>query len=72
MLSIYATNDGVSASEDIEASRNDLPGDARWVEMVGDNHAQFGWYGEQPGDGKATISRAEQQDQIVTATAGFL
>ncbi len=72
VLSIYATNDGLSSVEDIEASRANLPADTRWVEIRGGNHAQFGWYGEQPGDGQATISRLEQQEQIVAATAGFL
>ena len=72
VLSIYATNDGLSTGDDIKASREDLPADTRWVEIVGGNHAQFGWYGEQPGDNEATISRMEQQEQIVTETAEFL
>ena len=72
VTSIYATNDMVSTLEDIEASRANLPAETRWVEIAGGNHAQFGWYGEQPGDGQATISREEQQEQIVNATAEFL
>lgn len=72
VLSIYATNDGLSTLEDIEASRADLPAQTRWVEIAGGNHAQFGWYGEQPGDGQAAISRPEQQEQIVAATAELL
>jgi len=72
VLSIYATNDGLSTIEEIEASRDDLLADTRWIEIVGGNHAQFGWYGQQPGDGQATISRMEQQEQIVTGTAEFL
>ena len=44
----------------------------RWVEIGGGNHAQYGWYGEQLGDGLATISRPQQQEQIVAATAEFL
>jgi dienelactone hydrolase len=72
VLSIYATNDGLSTTEEIEASRDNLPVDTRWMEIAGGNHAQFGWYGEQPGDGQATISRAEQQAQIVTETTEFL
>jgi pimeloyl-ACP methyl ester carboxylesterase len=72
VLSIYATNDGLSTLEDIEASRANLPPETRWVEIAGGNHAQFGWYGEQPGDGQATISHLEQQEQIVAATADLL
>ena len=33
--------------------------------MEGGNHSQFGNYGEQKGDGKATISAEEQQRQTV-------
>jgi hypothetical protein len=72
VISIYATNDGVSTMEDIAASRADLPAATRWVEIAGGNHAQFGWYGEQPGDGTATITREQQQEQVVSATAEFL
>ncbi len=69
VLSIYATNDGVSTPAEIEASRADLPAETRWVEIAGGNHAQFGWYGDQPGDGTATISREAQHAQFVAATA---
>ncbi len=72
VLSIYGSNDGVSTPEDIEASRADLPPGTRWVEIAGGNHAQFGWYGEQPGDGQSTISREQQQAQVVSATAEML
>ena len=72
VLSIYATNDGLSTVEVIEASRANRPAETRWVAIDGGNHAQFGWYGEQPGDGQATISRTEQQAQIVKATAEML
>ena len=72
VVSIFGTNDGVSTVADIEASRANLPADTRWVEITGGNHAQFGWYGDQPGDGQATISRQEQQEQVVAATAGLL
>jgi hypothetical protein len=43
-----------------------------WVEIVGGNHAQFGWYGDQQGDNPATISREEQQAQTVAATVALL
>jgi pimeloyl-ACP methyl ester carboxylesterase len=72
VLSIYATNDGLSTLEEIDASRADLPPQTRWVEIAGGNHAQFGWYGDQPGDGQATISRPDQQAQTVAATADLL
>ena len=71
-LSIFGSNDGVATVEDIDASRPLLPPDTRWEEISGGNHAQFGWYGPQPGDGQATISRPEQQEQIVARTVETL
>jgi hypothetical protein len=44
----------------------------KWIEIVGGNHAQFGWYGPQPGDNPADISREEQQRQVVEYTVGLL
>lgn len=70
VLSIYGTEDG--GVEDIRASRQRLPQDTVWVEMEGANHAQFGWYGDQPGDGIATISREAQQEIILENTLSFL
>jgi len=72
VLSIYASNDGLATPQDIEASRARLPKDTTWVEINGGNHAGFGWYGPQNGDGPLEISKAEQQGQIVFATVEFL
>jgi predicted esterase len=70
VLSIYGTEDG--DVEGIRASRERLPRNTLWVEIDGANHAQFGWYGEQPGDGVATISREAQQKIILENTLAFL
>ncbi len=70
--SIYGTLDGLATEEDIAASEPLLPAATAWVPIEGGNHAQFGWYGPQPGDGTATISREEQQEQIVAGTAALL
>ena len=40
--------------------------------IEGGNHAQFGDYGLQGGDGTATISPADQQQQIIEQTVLFL
>ena len=41
--------------------------------IEGGNHAQIGWYGPQPGDGTATISREEhQQAQVINETVQLL
>ncbi|ECL0183892.1 TPA: alpha/beta hydrolase, partial [Listeria monocytogenes] len=42
------------------------------VSIKGGNHAQFGSYGEQHGDGKATISGPEQTDQVANALITWL
>ena len=70
ILSIYGTED--MGIDGIEASRPLLPAQTEWVVMDGGNHAQFGWYGPQPGDGTATITRSEEQAQILAATLAFL
>jgi predicted esterase len=70
VLSIYGTEDG--EVEEIRASRERLPRNTLWVEIDGANHAQFGWYGEQRGDGVATISREAQQEIILENVFAFL
>ena len=72
VTSIYGTRDGLATVAEIEASRALLPPHTEWVVLEGGNHAQFGWYGPQSGDNEATISREEQQAQIVAATVALL
>ena len=42
------------------------------TKIEGGNHAYFGNYGEQDGDGQATISRTQQQDFVVNAILDFV
>jgi pimeloyl-ACP methyl ester carboxylesterase len=72
VVSIYGTNDGLASRVEVDASRALLPVDTRYVPIEGGNHAQMGWYGPQPGDGTATISREDQQQQVVAATEELL
>ena len=46
--------------EKLEQGKQYLPASAVSEELPGGNHAQFGDYGPQKGDGVATVSRAEQ------------
>jgi Alpha/beta hydrolase family len=71
VLSIYGTLD-MGGLDAFEASRANLPADTKFVVIDGGNHGQFGDYGFQPGDNTATITRAEQQSQVVEATVQFL
>ncbi len=64
---IYATNDGLASEEEVEATSQYLPTDTQWVRIEGGNHAQFGYYGTQLGDHKATISRPRQQELMLDA-----
>ena len=70
VLSIYGTNDMAGIAK-FDETKLLLTADARYVVIDGGNHAQFGDYGLQPGDKVAMISRAEQQKQVVKASASF-
>lgn len=72
VLSLYGSEDGLATLDKIEASRLLLPQSAVFTVIEGGNHAQFGSYGEQPGDGIALISAADQRDKIVQATVEFI
>jgi pimeloyl-ACP methyl ester carboxylesterase len=65
VLKILGTRDGVASPAGARVNAARLPADTRWVEIAGANHAQFGYYGPQLGDDKATITREEQQRRLV-------
>ena len=67
---IVATRDGVAGEQQFDTQR--LPASTHWVRIEGGNHAQFGYYGFQLWDGRATITREEQQAQIVDALLAAL
>jgi len=69
-LSVYGSEDG--SVEKIEASRSLLPSETSWLRIEGGNHAQFGDYGLQPGDGQASISPQEQWSLASSVTSKFL
>jgi len=70
-VSIYGTRDGLATGEQLEASRELLLPDTKFIAIEGGNHAQFGSYGPQAGDNDATISPEEQWVQAADATADF-
>jgi hypothetical protein len=72
VLSISASQDGLSTPAKIDASRDLLPDDAQFVTIPGGNHAGFGAYGVQEGDGTATIAPGEQWQLTADSTAGLL
>ena len=72
VVSIYGTNDPGAARMAGPETQAMLPPDTVFVPIEGGNHEQMGWYTGQPGDGEATIERAEQQRQVVDATVAML
>ncbi|MCB9462008.1 MAG: alpha/beta hydrolase [Anaerolineaceae bacterium] len=71
-VSIYGTQDGLANVTTIQDSKNLLPASAEFVAIEGGNHGQFGYYGDQSGDNPATISRDDQQSQVVAAIISLL
>ena len=78
LLGAYPVNDStiptlcIYGSEDIMLDKSKLSGVRNVLELVGGNHAQFGNYGTQDGDGVASISREEQQAKAAEAMVAFL
>ena len=72
VATIHGTMDGLVSSGQIDDSLKMLPAGTVRVEIQGGNHAQFGWYGPQPGDNDATVSREEQQRVTVKVTTELL
>jgi pimeloyl-ACP methyl ester carboxylesterase len=66
VLSISGSDDGLSTPDKIADAAANLPADATFVEIDGANHASFGDYGVQPGDGTATISSEDMRDRITS------
>lgn len=65
VITIYGSNDGVINREKLSTSPNRK-------EIEGGNHAYYGNYGEQAGDGTATITRQEQQENCVDLITEFM
>ena len=61
VLSIYGSEDGVMNREKYDKYKTNLPTDTAELVIDGGNHAYFGMYGEQRGDGEAALT---PQDQI--------
>lgn len=72
VLSISAELDGLVPPLVIRGSAWLLPASTRWVTITGGNHSQFAWYGDEARDGKALISRAQQQAKVARATLELL
>ncbi|MET1052566.1 MAG: alpha/beta hydrolase [Mycetocola sp.] len=72
VLSFVGENDGLSTPEKIADSATLLPDDAVTVVIPGGNHADFGDYGIQPGDGTSTTSDTDVRAIITTEFGRWL
>ena len=71
-VSLAGTEDHVLKREGYEAARAKLPASSTEQAIDGGNHAYYGNYGEQAGDGTARISRESQQEQTADAIAALI
>lgn len=71
VISIYGDQDGVLNREKYEEYRENLPADTVETVIEGGNHALFGSYGPQDGDGQAEISVETQIEIAVNALSAF-
>lgn len=72
VLSVYGSEDGVLSREKLQAGLQYMPHDYTEICISGGNHAWFGFYGEQDGDGKAQITHEEQWAQTAEAICSFV
>lgn len=64
---VYGSEDGLASEGEVREFASNLPETTHLIRIEGGNHAQFGWYGWQLGDGRARIPRSEQQAATVRA-----
>jgi hypothetical protein len=77
LLGAYPLNDAIDTlaiygSEDFGLDTQKLEGYENVICIEGGNHAYFGNYGEQKGDGQASITRDEQQKIAVSYITEFI
>ncbi|MDY4737636.1 alpha/beta hydrolase, partial [Terrisporobacter sp.] len=72
VVSIYGSKDGVVNKENLDESKENLPDGSEFIEIKGGNHSQFGDYGLQNGDNKATISEEKQFNYTAKYTTELL
>ena len=65
VYSLYGSEDRVLNMESYEKYYDNLPEDKIEMVIEGGNHAYYAHYGEQDGDGVATITRDEQQECVL-------
>ena len=72
VLSITASNDKILKQEKYEDAKSRLPESTLYTTIKDGNHSGFGLYGQQNGDGTATMSAEEQQQELVQLIKQFI
>ncbi|MGV8911152.1 MAG: alpha/beta hydrolase [Rhodoglobus sp.] len=72
VLSLSGSADLLSTPEKIVAAADLLPTSTTFFPIEGANHARFGDYGEQAGDGVASLDTSLVRDVITTEVVGFI
>lgn len=70
-MTFYGSENGVMNRSKYQRAYSSLPLNNKEVIIAGGNHASFGVYGEQDGDGKATITPEEQIKESVDDIIAF-
>ena len=72
VLSVYGSEDEVLNRESYDEAQTKLPAAYTEIVLEGGNHGQFGDYGPQAGDGTATITADQQQQETAEAITTFI
>ena len=71
-ISIFGTTNNIPNTENFNDKKHLLPADAIFIGIEGANHAQFGDYGPQKGDVVASMSLADQHEQVAEIMLDFI
>ncbi len=72
VLSLLGSEDGVLNRESYEKNKQNLPDGTVEETIAGGNHAGFGDYGAQKGDGSSTLDVGEQMETTADMVAMFI
>ncbi len=72
VLLISGANDGLTTVSKLEENQNNLPASALLIAVPGMNHAQFGDYGTQEGDGVAAVADEVAATAMASTVSNFL
>ncbi len=72
VISIFGTTNNIPNTENFDDKKHLVPADTIYIGIEGANHAQFGDYGPQKGDVVASLSLAEQHEQVAEIMLDFI